>query len=212
MSTQRRGCGRVNVRRLGARGIPSPLGQSQASSSSSLSPGTISPPPTLSGEDTEHSGASSELRKRKWSSPVWRHYDVFDGKNYEDGKPRAICKYCKGGPLYANLGLGTSNFKRHTESCHARTSGHTGEMVPGKDGLLIKKIDQFHYKEKVALTIIRHGYPFTYAEHEGNRDLHSYLNDNVKFMSRNTAKNYCMKIHKREKKNLKEELGKAICL
>ncbi|KAK9734436.1 hypothetical protein RND81_04G139500 [Saponaria officinalis] len=215
MSTQRRGRGRVNVRRATASGIPSPLGQSHASSSSSMSPGTMSPPSTPSGEDTEQSAASSELRKRKWSSPVWRHYDVFDGKNYEDGKPRAICKYCKGGPLYANSGLGTSNFKRHTESCHARTSGHTGEMVPGKDGLLIKKIDQFHYKEKVALTIIRHGYPFTYAEHEGNRDLHSYLNDNVKFMSRNTAKNYCMKIHKREKKKLKEELGKVkgkICL
>ncbi|KAK9706692.1 hypothetical protein RND81_07G145300 [Saponaria officinalis] len=167
---------------------------------------TMSPPSTPSGEDTEQSAASSELRKRKWSSPVWRHYDVFDGKNYGDGKPRAICKYCKGGPLYANSGLGTSNFKRHTESCHARTSGHTGEW---SYQFFLKKIDQFYYKEKVALTIIRHGYPFTYAEHEGNRDLHLYLNDNVKFMSRNTAKNYCMKIHKREKKKLKEELGKA---
>ncbi|KAK9665713.1 hypothetical protein RND81_14G130400 [Saponaria officinalis] len=180
------------VRGRGSSRVPSPLGISSS-------------PGAKVGENVDNSMASSEWRRRKWTSTVWRHYELSDEKNYEDGIPRAICKYCNGGPTYANSSLGTSNFKGHIESCRARNSGTIGEMVLGNEGLLVKKIDQFHYKEKVALAIIRHGYPFTYAEHEGNRDIYLYLKDNVKFMSGNTAKNHCMKIHKREKKTLGKE-------
>ncbi|KAK9755535.1 hypothetical protein RND81_01G032400 [Saponaria officinalis] len=213
MAPQRRGRARgigLYGRSTRARGVPSPLGQSQVSSSSSMSQDVSSSPSTPI-EENDYSGTSSDSRKRKWSSPVWDHYDTIDG----DGISRAFCKYCKEGPILAISGMGTSNFKRHTDTCHNRPTGDTGQMVPGKKGMLVKEINQLIYKEKVALTIIRHGYPFTYAEHEGNRDLHLYLNDNVKFMSRNTAKNYCMKIHEREKKKLTEEISKLsgkICL
>ena len=55
----------------------------------------------------------------------------------------------------------------------------------------------------VALTIIRHNYPFSFGEHENNRLLYCYLNPDVKTTCRNTAKSDVIKIHKREKENLK---------
>lgn len=88
-------------------------------------------------------------------------------------------------------------------------------MILTKDGKLAKKINPFIYKKKVALAVIRHAYPFTFAEHEGNIDIHTYLHEDIKPIIRNTAKNLVMKIHKREKFRLKEYLGKVpgkVCL
>ncbi|KAK9672036.1 hypothetical protein RND81_12G071600 [Saponaria officinalis] len=144
MAPQRRGRARgigLYGRSTRASGVPSPLGQSQVSSSSSMSQDVSSSPSTPI-EENDCSGTSGDSRKRKWSSPIWHHYDTIDGDNYDDGIFRAFYNYCKEGPILAIS------------------------------------------------------------------DLHLYLYDNVKFMSRNTAKNYRMKIHEREKKKLTEEIGK----
>uniref|UniRef100_A0A2N9IPK2 HAT C-terminal dimerisation domain-containing protein n=1 Tax=Fagus sylvatica TaxID=28930 RepID=A0A2N9IPK2_FAGSY len=66
-----------------------------------------------------------------------------------------------------------------------------------------RPIDQDMYREMLALAIIRHNYPFSYAEHENNRLIHVYLNPEVKPVSRNTAKQDVIKIYKREKESLK---------
>ena len=84
-----------------------------------------------------------------------------------------------------------------------------------KDDKIIHKFDQSLYKEMVSLAIIRHGYPFTYVEHEGNRDLHMFLNEECKRISRNTAKNHVIRIHNREKQRLREfmlNVPRNICL
>ena len=52
-------------------------------------------------------------------------------------------------------------------------------------------------------------------EHEGNRDVHSYLNPDVKHISRNTAKADVLKVHREEKDNIRNMLKSIpgrICL
>ena len=54
-----------------------------------------------------------------------------------------------------------------------------------------------------------------YAEHEGTRNVHMFLNSDCKPISRNTTKNHVMKIHQREKKKLRELMSMVsgrICL
>jgi len=110
----------------------------------------------------------SSSRKRQWSSSVWKHYNIKEDKFFDDGIPRAYCKYCNGRPLIADSNNGTSNFRRHSKTYSARLSGDVGQLMMTKDGKLARKIDRSEYKEFVALAIIRHGYTFTFAQHEGN--------------------------------------------
>jgi hypothetical protein len=42
--------------------------------------------------------------------------------------------------------------------------------------------------EKVVKVIIKHNYSLSFVEHEGIRDVHSYLKPDFKHISRNTAK------------------------
>jgi len=65
---------------------------------------------------------SLSSKKRRWTSSVWKHYNIREGKHFSDGKDRAYCKYCNGGPIDADSSNGTSNFRRHSESCSARSS------------------------------------------------------------------------------------------
>ena len=130
---------------------------------------------------------------------MWKHYNIKEGKHFSDGKDRAYCKYCNGGPVDADSSNGTSNFRRHTESCSARCSTHVGQMMMAKDGKLARKFNRFEYKELIAQAIIRHGHTYTFAKHEGTQTNHVYLNEDCVPISRNTAKSHCLKTHKCEK-------------
>ncbi|KAL3347819.1 hypothetical protein AABB24_021458 [Solanum stoloniferum] len=97
---------------------------------------------------------------------------------------------------------GTSNLKRHI-SLH---------LDKGQEH---KPIDQTIYREKVSVAILKHNYPFSFAEHQGNRDIHLYLNSTVKTISRNTAKSDILKMYDRKKEYLKSELSmipSRVCL
>ncbi|KAK9271990.1 hypothetical protein L1049_002359 [Liquidambar formosana] len=79
----------------------------------------------------------------------------------------------------------------------------------------LRPLDQNMYREKMAMSIIKHNYSFRYVEHEGNRDLHSFLSPDAKPISRNTAKVDVLKIYTREKEKLKhalESIPSRICL
>uniref|UniRef100_A0A2N9GBF8 HAT C-terminal dimerisation domain-containing protein n=1 Tax=Fagus sylvatica TaxID=28930 RepID=A0A2N9GBF8_FAGSY len=81
--------------------------------------------------------------------------------------------------------------------------------------MFTRKIKQEEYREKVAKAIIKHNYSFIFVEHEGNRDVHSYLNPDVKHISRNTAKADVLKVHRKEKDNIRNMLKSIpgrICL
>ena len=103
-----------------------------------------SPPqtaPIVDGDGTNEEGSASKTRKRIWRSPVWKHYDLYEGETFDDGISRALCKYCGAGSIIADSTSGTSNFARHTESCEARTCGGQIQTVIGKDGKFMRKID-----------------------------------------------------------------------
>jgi len=157
----------------------------------------------------------SSSRKRQWSSSVWKHYNIKEGKFCDDGIPRAYCKYCNRGPTIADSSNGVSNSRRHSETCSARSSGDVGPLMMTKDEKLARKFDRFEYKELVAKAIIRHGYTYIFIQHEGSRAIHVYLNDDCVPLFRSTKKNHCSKIHKREKQRitrLLSQLSSRICL
>lgn len=67
----------------------------------------------------------------------------------------------------------------------------------------------------LAVAIVKHDLPFNYVEYEGIRDLHKYLNPDVKHITRNTAKADVLKLHKKHKEILREQLiscPNRICL
>ncbi|KAJ8435850.1 hypothetical protein Cgig2_029605 [Carnegiea gigantea] len=184
---------------------PSPLGRNTRAPIHPSGSSTLPMPITVEVDDD-----SPSTKKRCWTSPVWKHYNIKEGKHISDGKDHAYCKYYNGGPVDADSSNGTSNFRRHTESCSARSSTNVGQMMIAKDGKLARKFSQFEYKELVAQAIIGHGYTFTFAEHEGTRTIYVYLNEDCLLISWNTAKSHCVKIHKREKHRVMQSLSPLI--
>ena len=63
--------------------------------------------------------------------------------------------------------------------------------------------------------IIKHNLPLSFADYEGIRKVFSYLNSNVKHISRNTSKADVLKLYKNEKDDVKNKLKSIpgrICL
>ncbi|KAK9734079.1 hypothetical protein RND81_04G113700 [Saponaria officinalis] len=105
--------------------------------------------PSSQNDNLQEASVLSSRRKRKFTSPIWDHYNIHPSELYPDRITRTIC--------ISQLSNNSS---------------------------LNRKIDPFIYKERIALATIQHAYPFT-----------------------NTLKNYCMKIHRREKKNLLDNMS-----
>ncbi|KAF7146729.1 hypothetical protein RHSIM_Rhsim04G0248700 [Rhododendron simsii] len=89
--------------------------------------------------------------------------------------------------------------------------GKKGQNVKGVITTILLEI----YRELLAKAIVDHNYSFSFVEHASNRRLHAYLNRDVKFISRNTAKSIVGKMYQREKESLKhalELIPSKICL
>ena len=163
-------------------------------------------------QSTVSTGKTSSKRK----SDIWNEYDIYQDEN---GKDRAKCKFCPKNFAVGSNTHGTSNLRRHVEGigkCLGHSNQDVNHMHISHETLLrSKKISQEVYREKVSFAIMRHNYPFLMVEHEGTREIHSYLNPDVKHISRNTAKADCLKLYKREKEKLKQQLENVpgrICL
>ena len=87
--------------------------------------------------------------------------------------------------------------KKHSEKCKAYQAAKSSK------GGGEKRFEQKVYRDLLARAIIRHGYSFSWVEHEGNREVHTYLNNEVRTITRNTAKADCLKLHAQFKKQLK---------
>ncbi|KAH7845226.1 hypothetical protein Vadar_005350 [Vaccinium darrowii] len=143
--------------------------------------------------------SSSTVRRKRSTSAVWDDFDKLPPG--VDGKKWAKCNYC--GQKYRRES-GTSSLLHH--NCPNKDSHDFHPSI---------EIDQERYRQKMAMAIIKHNYPFKFVEHEGIRDIHSYLNPAAKSVSRNTAKADVLKLFEREKINLKGELesvASKICL
>ncbi|KAG8377763.1 hypothetical protein BUALT_Bualt08G0067200 [Buddleja alternifolia] len=152
--------------------------------------------------DSEVSSSVGSKSDRKNISFVWKKFERFS----ENGKEKAKCKNC--GQIYASGASGTTNLKRHIrEICPFRDQ--SGVEVQNNE------FDQSIFREKVAKAMIKHNYPFKFVEHEGIRDVFSYLNPRVQHVSRNTAKSDVLRIYEMEKEKIKEILASTssrICL
>ncbi|XP_031268697.1 zinc finger BED domain-containing protein RICESLEEPER 2-like [Pistacia vera] len=107
--------------------------------------------------------------------------------------------------------------RHHMEDCPKRTiTSSVDQMMMDCDTKLrCMKISQEIYREKMAIGIIKHNYLYSIVEHEGIRDVHMYLNHEVKQYTRNTAKADCLKVYYREKEKIKlalERVSGRICL
>nr|GEY08463.1 zinc finger BED domain-containing protein RICESLEEPER 2-like [Tanacetum cinerariifolium] len=125
-----------------------------------------------------------------------------------DGIKRATRTQCKKVLLYEH---GTSNIRRHIRKCFGVDLNNKA-IAP-----LPKRIflHQAKFREKLAVSIIKHNYPFSYVEHEGTRDLHTFLHPDANLICRNTVKKEVLSIYEREKLKIKKELKKIkgrICL
>ncbi|XP_057975239.1 zinc finger BED domain-containing protein DAYSLEEPER-like [Malania oleifera] len=145
---------------------------------------------------------TSKKRQHRKTSTTWDEFYLLPID--VDGKQKAKCKKC-GAEYVANASThGTTNLRRHINSCPLRDNYDVKQMhMDYGTKLHAKKIKQDVYCEKMTIAIIKHCYPFSWVELEGNRDVHKYLNPDVKPISRNTAKADVLKIHKREKEKLK---------
>ena len=135
--------------------------------------------------------SSAPKRTRCRTSSVWSDFEILP--KGPDGKERAKYKKCQNSFV--------ADSSDTTLLCHRAKCHQVDNQIVSRQPL-----DQAMYREMVALTIIRHNYPFSFAEHENNRLLHCYLNPDVKTISRNTAKSEVIKIYRREKENLKHDL------
>ena len=143
-------------------------------------------------------------RQKKSTSKVWQFYNRITG---EDGKERAQCKKCGAKYLIDSKSIGTSTLNRHVKKCPRNETRDVSQLLLSKSGeVRPNKIEQDVFREKIAIAIIRHDYPFNLVEHEGFRDLCNYLNPDAKPISRNTAKADVLKLYKKHKENLRHKL------
>lgn len=131
-------------------------------------------------------------------SPMWKEYIKIPAEESPDKKERAMCKHCMKATFVSDTHYGTSNMRKHLRKCMPGIKTETENHI----------YDQQVYRELVAKAIIKHGYGFSWVEHEGNREIHEYLNNQVKSVCRNTAKSDCLKLHKKLKAQLKDTLHK----
>ena len=100
----------------------------------------------------------SEDDKRR--SSVWQEFLVIDGASFTDGKKRAKCSHCKTSTFIASSNYGTSNMRKHLEKCKAYQA--TKNASQGGQ----KRFEQKVYRDLLAKAIIKHGYGFSWVEHE----------------------------------------------
>ncbi|GKA28803.1 zinc finger BED domain-containing protein RICESLEEPER 2-like protein [Tanacetum coccineum] len=152
--------------------------------------------------EANEEGASSSTTGKTCSN-VWVYFTrVPIGP---DGVARANCNSCEA--TYTTRS-GTTNMIQHMSKCFdlSDVSGPPQKRV---------RLDRKVFKKKIAISIIKHNYPFSYVEHDATRELHRFLHPDAKPMARNTAKKEVFKIYKIEKMKLKDKLEKVtsrICL
>ncbi|KAL2921565.1 Zinc finger BED domain-containing protein RICESLEEPER 1 [Bienertia sinuspersici] len=147
-------------------------------------------------------------RQRRLTSGVWVNFEFLDEP---DKHGNLLCKCKKCGTIYnADIKMGTGNLIRHLRNCKRRDIRDVGQMLlDSSSGKLENRLPEFNadcFREMLAVAIVRHDLPFQFVEYDGIRKCLTYLNPAVKVISRNTIKADILKMYKREKEKIKEEL------
>ena len=102
--------------------------------------------------------------------------------------------------------VGTSHLLRHVKLlCKKKAKFHdVGGMIIDHAGKLrSREVDQKRVLELLTMCIVRHGLPFNFVEYKWVRELLSYINSDVKHVSRNTLVSSLLKLHGEMKEKLK---------
>ncbi|GJX12199.1 zinc finger BED domain-containing protein RICESLEEPER 2-like protein [Tanacetum coccineum] len=150
---------------------------------------------SMEGDNEDDASSATSMKDR---SLVWSCFEKIEGATPADRK--ATCHNC--GKVYcAKPSSGTRNLKRHMLKCfNFEEGGPPQKRAP---------LDQDMYREKMAIAIIKHNYPFKYVEHEATRQLHKFLHRDAAPICRNSAKKDVIAIYEREKTKLKAMLEKV---
>ncbi|KAL2942223.1 putative AC transposase [Bienertia sinuspersici] len=148
--------------------------------------------------------------QRKLTSNVWENFEFLD---VPDAQGNLLCKCKKCGQRYnAESRQGTGNLKRHIKKCKKRTFKDVGQLILDSSSFgsmmnRIPAIDCDVFREMLSIAVVKHDLPFQFAEYSGIRKCFSYINPEVKLVSRNTLKADVLKMFKREKEKLRDELN-----
>ena len=155
-------------------------------------------------------GVTLLSRKRKLTSVVWNSFEkvIVDGQNY------AICKHCNS-ILKAGSKNGTKHLHVHLDRCIKRKNIDIKQQLleVERRGCGTVQIGGFTFdqnisREKLARAIILHEYPFSIVDHVTFKYFSSSLQPLFKMVSRNTIKDYIMKIYDVEKGKMSSYLEK----
>uniref|UniRef100_A0A803N5F9 BED-type domain-containing protein n=1 Tax=Chenopodium quinoa TaxID=63459 RepID=A0A803N5F9_CHEQI len=143
---------------------------------------TISPVVTIESNNVDADTIQPVLAALdKKRSSIWLEFLTLDKAESSDGKQRSICKHCQKSSFISNAHYGTQNMQRHLRKCSAyakhlkNQGGNKGKVT----------FDQKVYRDLVAKAIIKHGYAFSWVEHdEGYLCLNAhYVDDKWKLIS-----------------------------
>uniref|UniRef100_A0A803L3A7 Uncharacterized protein n=1 Tax=Chenopodium quinoa TaxID=63459 RepID=A0A803L3A7_CHEQI len=114
--------------------------------------------------------------------------------------------------IMLKVGKELVNLKRHIKKCKKRTFKDVGQMIidSSSSGSMMNRVPTIDYdivREMLSIAVVKHDLPFQFAEYSAVRKLINYINPDVKLVSRNTLKADVLKMFKREKDKLKEELS-----
>ncbi|XP_020263297.1 uncharacterized protein LOC109839280 [Asparagus officinalis] len=141
---------------------------------------------TACDDGSESGNETLSIRKRRAKSKVWEYFTELLVDS--DGKAKVQCRKCD--QVYVS-GYGTTNMLRHIHSCPKRDIDETDSSWK------TMSLDQDNYREMLARVIALHGFSFCFVEHRGIRKLHTFLNPEVKHISRNTTKADLLKLYQK---------------
>ena len=150
---------------------------------------------------------TSVKKKRRLVSGIWKDFAMIPSK---PGEPLYCeCKKC-GRRYLACSRNGTGNLRHHLKRCLKKTTRDIGSCMVSsdKESLITtnSNFSQEKFRELLVHAVIRHDLPFSFVEYEGIRILHSYLDQQVVHISRNTVKSDIKKTYQKEMIRLRGEL------
>ena len=144
-------------------------------------------------------------KKRRETSMVWKYFT----KDEEVVGQKRTCRCNKCGSKYiCDTSHGTKNLLKHLQTCKKQRdlSQMMFSQSSGSLTMHASKFDPDKFRELVIKGIIKHDLPLKFVEYEGVRAILSYLHEEVKHISRNTAKSDVLNLYKKEKCRLKRLL------
>ncbi|XP_042433857.1 zinc finger BED domain-containing protein RICESLEEPER 2-like [Zingiber officinale] len=161
-------------------------------------------------EETSSQGkaSGSGKRKRLLKSKWWQYFEILPKLEGED--LRCKCKAC-GITYKAESSMGTGNLRRHilNQCLKQKTSDIAQALLEqGDKSLAIRsqRFNQERFRELLILAIVKHDLPFQFVEYEAIRSIFTYLEPQVNYFTRNTARTDILKMHKNECNRIAQEM------